>query len=154
MTDCQLQDPCSSCFFSLLDYQLLGWHLCVSSFCVTGEGHNWLAHWTCSFIEEGKTLILVSLGSPSRGGDVTVYVSDINHPSLPTLFVLFLCLFLSLCPFQLYFIPQILPTTLCFLTLFSWSLFCLTGPINYNYLFIKVSFSPPSWLTGLKAPTN
>ena len=107
MTDCQLQDPCSSCFFSLLDYQLLGWHLCVSSFCVTGEGHNWLAHWTCSFIEEGKTLILVSLGSPSRGGDVTVYVSDINHPSLPTLFVLFLCLFLSLWPFQLYFIPQI-----------------------------------------------
>ena len=31
------------------------------------------------------------------------------------------CLFLSLRPFQLYFIPQILPTTLRFLTLFLWS---------------------------------
>ena len=26
------------------------------------------------------------MGSPSRGGDVTVYVYDINHPSLPTPF--------------------------------------------------------------------
>ena len=30
---------------------------------------------------------------------------DINQPSLPTLFILFLCLFLTLWPFQLYFIP-------------------------------------------------
>ena len=43
-------------------------------------------------------------GSPFVG-DVTVYVLDINQPSLPTLFILFLCLFLSLWPFQLYFIP-------------------------------------------------
>ena len=42
-------------------------------------------------------------GSPSRGGEVTVYDSDINRPSLPALFILFLCLFLSLWPFQLYF---------------------------------------------------
>ena len=26
------------------------------------------------------------MGSPSRGGDVAVYVFDINQPSLPTLF--------------------------------------------------------------------
>ena len=33
------------------------------------------------------TLILrVPAGSPSRGGDVTVYVKDINQPSLPTPF--------------------------------------------------------------------
>ena len=44
---------------------------------------------------------LVPAGSPSRGGDVMVYVLDINQPSLPTLFILFLCLFLSLWPFQL-----------------------------------------------------
>ena len=28
----------------------------------------------------------VPVGSPSRGGDVAVYVFDINHPSLPTHF--------------------------------------------------------------------
>ena len=47
----------------------------------------------------------VSAGLPSRSGDVAVYVLDVNQPILPTLFILFLCLFLSLCPFQLYFIP-------------------------------------------------
>ena len=31
-------------------------------------------------------LSLVPAGSPSRGGDVTVYVCDINQPSLPTPF--------------------------------------------------------------------
>ena len=48
-------------------------------------------------------------GSPSRGVDVVIYVLNINQPSLPTLLkkngILFLCLFLSLWPFQLYFIP-------------------------------------------------
>ena len=33
------------------------------------------------------------------------FMSAINQPSLPTPFILFLCLFLSLWPFQLYFIP-------------------------------------------------
>ena len=32
------------------------------------------------------TVVVVSTGSPSRGGDVTVYVFDINLPSLPTPF--------------------------------------------------------------------
>ena len=32
------------------------------------------------------TLHLFPTGSPSRGGDVAVYVSDINQPSLPTPF--------------------------------------------------------------------
>ena len=41
----------------------------------------------------------VPAGSPSRGGDVKVYVLDINQPSLPTPFTLFLCLFLSYGPF-------------------------------------------------------
>ena len=47
----------------------------------------------------------VPTGSSSRGGDVTVYVFNINQPSLPTPFTLFLCLFLSFWPFQLYFTP-------------------------------------------------
>ena len=38
-------------------------------------------------------------------GDATVYVLDISQPSLPTPFILFLCLFLFLWLFQLYFIP-------------------------------------------------
>ena len=64
-------------------------------------------------------------GSPSRGEDVTVYFSDINQPSLPTLFflILFLCPFMSLWSFKLYFIPWILPTTHRFLTPFFWVLF-------------------------------
>ena len=52
---------------------------------------------------------VVNAGSPSCGGDATVYVYDINQLSLPTPFFflggLFLCLFLSLWPIQLYFIP-------------------------------------------------
>ena len=56
----------------------------------------------------------VPAGSLLRGGDVTVYVYDINQPSLPLLYracplllllILILCLFLSLWPFQLHFIP-------------------------------------------------
>ena len=46
-----------------------------------------------------------SPSSSSPGGDVMVHVPDINQPSLPTPFTLFLFLFLSLWPFQLYFIP-------------------------------------------------
>ena len=37
-------------------------------------------------------------------------------------------------PFHLYFISEILPTTLRILTLFSQSYFCLIGPFNYIYL--------------------
>ena len=51
------------------------------------------------------------------------------------MFILFLCLFLSLWPFQLYFIPRILLTTVRFLTLFFRSYFCLIGPFNYISLY-------------------
>ena len=83
---------------------------------------------------------------------VAVYVFDVNQPSFPNpfsfflFFLLFLCLFLSLWPFQLYFIPWILPTTLRFLTLFFRSCFCLIGPFN-NILFMKV-FSSDIILCG------
>ena len=46
-------------------------------------------------------------------------------------FVLYFCPCLSLRPFQLYFIPWILLTSLRVLTLFFRSYFCLTGPFNY-----------------------
>ena len=35
------------------------------------------------------------MGSPPPGGDVAVYVFDMNQPSCPLLFILLLCLFLS-----------------------------------------------------------
>ena len=76
----------------------------------------------------------VPAGSPSRGGNVAVYVFDINQPSLPTLFILFLCLFLFLWSFQLYFIPQILPTTPRFLTLFFRSHLCLYMSLHESLL--------------------
>ena len=49
----------------------------------------------------------VPVGSPSRGGDVAVYVFDIKPTELAYTFcfILFLCLCLSLWPFQLYFTP-------------------------------------------------
>ena len=55
------------------------------------------------------SIFLVPAGSPSCGGDVTVYVLDIGQPSLPTPFILFLCLFLSLWHFQQYFIAFFFP---------------------------------------------
>ena len=79
--------------------------------------------------------IYVPAGSLSCGGDDAVYVSDINRPSLPTPDILFLCLFLSLWPFQLYFTPLTLLITLRFLTLFFRSYFCLIGPFNYMSLY-------------------
>ena len=50
---------------------------------------------------------LVPAGSPPRGGDVAVHVFDINQPSLPIPFysLLVSIAFLSVCPFQLYFVP-------------------------------------------------
>ena len=43
---------------------------------------------------------VVPVGSTSRGGDVTVYVFNMNQPSLPTPFILFLRLFLCYGPFN------------------------------------------------------
>ena len=45
-------------------------------------------------------LLRVLASSYSRGGDVTVSVKIINQPSLPSPFLLFLCLFLSYGPFN------------------------------------------------------
>ena len=94
--------------------------------------------------------------SPSPGGDVRAYVVDINQQNLPALFILFLCLFLSLWLFKLYFYPWILPTTLCFLTLFFWSYFCLIGSFNYIcfYESLPRPWYNPLCLTGLKVPVN
>ena len=57
----------------------------------------------------------VPVGSPSCGGDVMVYVWH-KPAKLAHSFLLYSYVYLSLWPFQLYFIPWILPTTLRFLT--------------------------------------
>ena len=82
-------------------------------------------------------------------------LTQINRPC-PFLFILFLCLFLSLWPFQPYFISYILPTTHRFLALFFRSYFCLVGPFSYIsfYESLPQHWYNPFWLTGLKAPTN
>ena len=59
------------------------------------------------------------------------FMSDITNRAYRLLFILFLCLFLSLWPFRLYFIPLIFLTTLRFLTLFFQSYLCFIGPFNY-----------------------
>ena len=61
-------------------------------------------------------------------------------------FILFLCLFLSLWPFRMYFIPQLFPTTRHFLTLFFRSYFCLAGPFNYMSLYESL---PQPWYNPL-----
>ena len=68
----------------------------------------------------------VPSGSPSRGGDVKVCVLDMNQPSLPTLFNLFLCLLLSYGPFTCIsfhkFFRQLSVFSLCSPSLISASL--------------------------------
>ena len=81
--------------------------------------------------EYGLHTLYYDTASIPSAGDVAVYVFDINQPSLPTPFNLFLGLFLSLWPFQRYFIP---PTILRLLTLSFRSGLCLTGPLNYIFL--------------------
>ena len=83
---------------------------------------------------------LVPAGSPSRNGDVAVCVLTWTNRSCPLLFILSLCLFLSLWPFQLYFIPLILLTAV--FSLCSFSPISALLVLSSVYLFMKVSFSP------------
>ena len=84
-----------------------------------------------------------------------LFLTETNR-TCPLPFVLFLRHFLSLWPFQLYFIPYILPTTLRFPALLFQSYFCLIGPFNYISLYESLlqSWYNPLWLSGLKATTN
>ena len=78
----------------------------------------------------------------------------LTNRACPLLSILFLCLFLSMWPFQLYFIPSILPTTLRFLTLFFRTYLCLIGPFNYIFLYESILHPDiiASGLIGLKTP--
>ena len=80
-------------------------------------------------------------GSPYGGGDVKVYVFDINQPSSPTPFNLFLCLFLFYGPFNCIsfhnFSQKLRAFSLC-----SSGLISALLVLSTTYLFMKVSLSP------------
>ena len=86
-------------------------------------------------------LVLPFTGSPSRGGDVAVYVLDTNQPSLPAPFYsvpLSISAFVAL---STVLHSIIISTILCLLSLFFLSYIWLIGPFNSISL-TKVSFSP------------
>ena len=110
-------------------------------------------HWCLHCID----LLNVSSGSPSRGGDVAVYVFDINQPSLPTPFssvVVSVSVFMALSTlFHFINFPPKLPAC----SLSSFGLISALLVLSTIHLFMKVSPNlvyNPLWLTGLKAPTN
>ena len=73
----------------------------------------------------------VPAGSPSRGGDVTVYAADVNQPSLPTPFysvLVSVSVFMALSTaFHSINFPDNSPPSDSVLLV----LFCLIGPFNY-----------------------
>ena len=75
-------------------------------------------------------------GSPSRGGDVAVYVLDINQPSLPTPFysvLLSIPLLMTLATvFHSIYSPNKSPFSHSVLPVLS---LCLVGPFNYMSLY-------------------
>ena len=96
-----------------------------------------------------NALILVPTGSSSRGGDVAVYVFDVNKPSLPTPFysvLVFVSVFMALSTvFHSINSPDNSPLShsvlpVLFLPYWSFQL--------YIYLFMKVSLSPDIIIRG------
>ena len=99
---------------------------------------------------------IVPAGSPSRGRDATVYVLDVNQPSLPTLFLFCSCA--CFCPYGPFHCISFHKFSRQLNSAFS---LCSSGlnsaflVLSTTYLFMKVSLSPDiilcDWL-GWKAP--
>ena len=103
------------------------------------------------------SIVFVPTGSPSRGGDVTVYVLGISQPSFPHLLRCF-CVYLGLYgPFNCISFHkssrQLSAFSLC-----SSSLICALLVLSTIYVFLKVSFSPDiihsGWLGSKHQWTN
>ena len=116
---------------------------------LNGLLHNYfLIHcWWCTYTAEP-----VPAGTPSRGGDVRVYVLVINQPSLPALLFrscVCCCLY---SPFNCISFHKCSRQLSAFSLLFFWSYFCLFGPFNYISLYdnLPQPWYNPLWLTGLK----
>ena len=82
-----------------------------------------------------ETFVAVNVPTGSRGGDVAVYVFDVNQPSLPTPFHSVLVSISAFMALSTVFHSINSPTTLHFLTSFLRSYFCLIGPFNYISLY-------------------
>ena len=102
--------------------------------------------YSCSVCHLNTTFLHVSSLSRSprahlsRGGDVKVYVLDINQQSLPTPFTLFLCLFLSYGPFTCISIHKF-SRQLSVFSHCSPSLISAYLVLSTIYLFLKVSLN-------------
>ena len=82
-----------------------------------------------------EVVVVVPTGSPSRVGNVSVHVFNINQPSLPTPFYSVLesvSVFMAL---STVFHSINSPGKSPLLILFFWSYFCLIGPFDYISLF-------------------
>ena len=94
-----------------------------------------LAIYTAPLLVNTAPFVLVPASSPSRGGDVAVYIKDINQPILPTpfysalvsvsVFMVLSTVFHSInSPNNSLLSHSVLPV-----------LFCLIGPFNYMSLY-------------------
>ena len=127
--------------------------------CVTGSlKGNWSLNWRCvnllfAAVKEHNQVPCEShcsgpAGSPSRGGDVTVYVFDINKPSLPTPFVFCSCVFFCLYgPFNCISFHKFSRQLSAF-SLSSSGLISALLVLSTTYLFMKVPLSPDTILCG------
>ena len=112
---------------------------CLFCFCLFFWGGCW-----CSGLlttPAPTTPLTVPMGSTSRGGDVTVYVYDINQPSLPAPFYSVLVSISVSMAFRLYFIPKF-SRQLSIFSLCSSGLISALLVLSTICLFMKVSFSP------------
>ena len=93
-------------------------------------------------------VVVVPSDSPSRGGDVAVYFSEVNQPNLPTPFysvLVSVSVFLALSTvFHFISSPDISPLSRCVLPV----LFRPHSALSIIHLFMKVSLSPHVILCG------
>ena len=105
----------------------------------------------------------VPTGSPSRGGDVAVYVFDINQPSLPTPFFIILlfcsCVyFCSYLPFNCISFHKVSWQLSAFSLWSSGLISALFKLLVLSIIYLYKSLPQPwynlVWFNGLKAPNN
>ena len=114
---------------------------------------------TKGFFTNYMSLITAPAGSPSHGGDVTVYVYDINQPTLLTPFFIFCsCVYFCLYgPFNCISIHTF-SLQLSVLSLCSSGFISVLLVISTICIFMNVSFSPDiihnGWLGSKHHSTN
>ena len=146
---CVISTRCQSVFAVWCQYAVSQFPLCgvstmsVSLHCVvSARCQSLLVYKRCSL-----SLLLVPVGPPSRGGDVTVYVLDLNRSSLPTLLFGPCVCFCLYSPFNCIsfhkFSRQLYAFSLC-----SSGLISVLLVLSTIYLSMTVSLSPDIILCG------